>query len=605
MATLTGRGRSLQRDRDRRNKLKNSVPANTAVYNPAPTGTLNAAQMMGASGRGADPLPDAVSEQIKTATEAGVPMAGLGDTNSTGKTNLDRPKGYVEPRLSAEQAEGFAKSFGLSGLVDSKKFAGMTSSEANKALLAEKQKKQSQVTAGTSAVFNTEVSGKTKRAIDQLGFALNDITNSPFNGKTSKLKKTEGLIESTGKQLAKLFKTPEEFNQAYTTNQTFKDAIDRFQKFGGKADSVTSSIVPPPETTEPGVQTTADFLSTIRNPLANQEAEQKAINELIPERDVDQAEIARQAGIADQMRKFYMGDEATVGLLKQQELNAKEEIRINEQEEKDDKNSLKAKAKHAIAKNKAEVEVESAKIEQNRLAAKNYMTGYLAKLGALNTTGAAGLAIQTLDTKYEMAVSELKTTAKYANQELELNLVDDINKVETDTDKEILKIQQDLTKTTEDVFKEVTKVQQAADKEIYNITAGYTKTFRERTAKHTQDLKDAAEKYAKEFAKTASNGIDFTAGGLPTTKSKIVSTIEKRLKASRGSKDGHVNSETYTKAYEEWVDKGGTMRTFKNAFPPADWVNPDDYSLIPALRYAKESQTLPKETADEEDFSTN
>jgi hypothetical protein len=136
------------------------------------------------------------------------------------------------------------------------------------------------------------------------------------------------------------------------------------------------------------------------------------------------------------------------------------------------------------------------------------MTGYLAKLGALNTTGAAGLAIQTLDTQYEMKRNDLETTAKYANQALELNLTTDINNVETETDKEILKIQQDLTKTTEEVFKEVTKAQQAADKEIYNITAGYTKTLRERTTKYTEDLKKEAEKYAKAYAKTASGGLD-------------------------------------------------------------------------------------------------
>lgn len=598
MATLTGRALAKQRDKERRSKL------NKPLYSAAtPMPTLNAAQMMGAAGR-TEGLTDAVSSQIETATNAGVPMSALGDTNSTGRTNLDKPKGYSEPKLDRAQADNFVKSFGLTGLVDGTKYAGMTRSEANKALLAEKQKKQAQNTATTSAVFNSEITGKTKRAVDNLGFALNDITNSPFNGKTSKLNKTQGLIESTSKQLAKLFKTPEEFNQAYTTNQTFKDAIDQFQKFGGKADLVTGAITTPVTEPAEGTKTTAQFLADIKNPNANQDAQQNAINELIPERDVDQAEIARLAGIPNQMRKLYMGDEETIGILQQKQLDAQEEIRISEQEEKDEKASLKAKAKYAIAKNKAEVKLESAKIEENRLAAKNYMTGYLAKLGALNTTGAAGLAIQTLDTKYEIRKNELETNAKYANQELELNLTSDINKVETDTDREILKIQSDLTKTTEEVFKEVNKVQQASDKEIYNITAGYTKTFREQTAKFTKEIKDAAEKYAKDFAKTAGSGIDFTAGGLPTTKSKVVTNVEQKLEASRGA-DGYVNSAVYMQMYKDWIAKGGTATTFKAKFPTQNYVNPDDYSLPPALRYAKESQTLPKEKEDEEDFSTN
>jgi hypothetical protein len=222
-----------------------------------------------------------------------------------------------------------------------------------------------QSTALTSSVFNAETVGKTKRAVDNLGFALNDITNSPFNGKTSKLNKTQGLIESTSKELAKLFKTPEEFNQAYNTNQTFKDAIDRFQKAGGKADMVTSSIVQPTEMPEQAVQSTADYLAGINNPQANQEAQTKAMNELIPEREADQAEIARQAGIPEELKRVYFGDEQTTGLLQQREAEAKEEIRISEQEEKNEKASLKAKAKYAIQKNNAEVKLQSAKIEQN------------------------------------------------------------------------------------------------------------------------------------------------------------------------------------------------------------------------------------------------
>ena len=467
-----------------------------------------------------------------------------------------------------------------------------------------------QISPLTSSYFNQETIGKTKRAVDNMGFALNDITNSPFNGKTTKLNQTSGLIESTSKELAKLFKTPEEFNQAYNTNQTFKDAIDRFQKAGGKPDTVTSSIVPPMALPEQGVQTTSDYLANIKNPNANQDAQQNAINELIPEREVDQAEIARIGRIPDELRKHYMGDEQTIGLLAQREAEAKEEAKIAEREEKNEKASLKARAEFTIKKNEAEVKIQSAKIEQNRLAAKNYMTGYLAKLGALNTTGAAGLAIQTLDTEYEMNRNELETTAKYATQEIRLNLTTDINNVETDTDKAILKIQQDLTKTTDEVFKEVSKAQQASDKEVYNITAGYSKTLRERTAKYTQDITDAAEKYAKEFAKKAASkalkGIPvsaFTAAGAPTSKNKIVSTIEQKLEAARGA-DTYVNSVVYAQALKDWITKGGTTKSFKAAFPPVNYANPADTSLPANLRYAKESQTIPKDTDEDDEWST-
>lgn len=567
------------------------------VLGATATPPLNAAQLGGASGIGFEDTATQteISGRVERASNAGAPKANAGNA--------------ISNTVNKERADFILKGAGLTGLIRPEKLVGLSTNEAQKLVREQKVKQQGQVTAGTSAVFNPEITNKTKRAVDNLGFALNDITNSPFDGKQTKLNKTSSLIESTSKQLARLFQTPEDFQQAYNTNLTFKDAIDRFQKAGGKADTITGAIAVP-VTDQPTTQTSADYLASMSNPQANQVAEKQALDELIPEREIAQEEIARQSGMAQELKKLYFGDEQTVGLLAQEKAQAEEEVKINEREEKNEQNSLKSKAKFAIERNKAELRVETAKIEENRLAAKNYMTGYLAKLGALNTTGAAGLAIATLDTKYNIAKQGLETQVKYDNREIELNLVTDVNKVETDTDREILKIQQDLTKTTKQVFKEVNKVQQASDREVYQITASYGSKLRERTAKYTQDIKTNAEKYAKEFAKKASNGLNlsklqesFTSGGSPASKSKIVSATEQQLEASRGA-DGYVNSEVYVKMYKEWIAKGGTATTFKAKYPPVNYANPDDTSLPPQLRYAKESQTLPKEDdEDETDFS--
>ena len=512
MATLTKKqSKSLQSQIDEAKRQIESITASRQPLQRAGAMPLNSAQMGGASGRGYETYSDELSKDIQTASEGGVPMSALGDTNSSGETNLDKPKGYVEPKLSAAQSASYLKSFGLKGLADDASFVGLTAREANKRGLKLRQEKQSQVTAGTSAVYNPETINKTKRAIDAFGFALNDITKDPFNGKQSKLNKTESLISSTQKQLAKLFKTPEEFQNAYNTNQTFKDAIDNFQKMGGKADGVTSSIVAPvtPENA-PQTQDTASYLADIKNPQANQQAQQSALDELIPERDLQQQEISRLAGIPKELEQYYFGNENEIGLIQQKKAEAEEEKRIVEREEKNAQNNLKAQAKLAIQKNKAEVQIQTAQVEENRLAAKNYMTGYLAKLGALNTTGAAGLAIQTLDTKYQIQKQTLETNAKYDNQTIELKLTDALNTIETDTDRSILKIQQDLSKTTEDVFKEVTKAQQEADKEIARISLSYAKTLREKTDDYVKKQKIEAEKYAKQFAKIASGGLDLT-----------------------------------------------------------------------------------------------
>ena len=608
MATLTGRDLSIQRDKERRAKLAKKEANKPLPYpNPVPTVAgvsttgLNAAQMGGASGIGFEDTTtqDAISKEVEKAANAGIPKSEAGTRSGGGAPSM----------VNAERANFILSGAGLTGIIKPEKLIGMTTAQAQKLVEEQKAKQKSQVTTGTSAVYNPETINKTKRAVDAFGFALNDITKDPFTGKQSKLNKTAALIESAQKQLAKLFKSPEEFQSAYATNQTFKDAIDNFQKMGGKPDGVTSSITAPvtPENA-PQTQDTASYLADIKNPQANQQAQQSALDELIPERDLQQQEISRLANIPKELQKYYFGDETQLGFIAEQKAQAEEEKRIIEREEKNAQNNLRAQAKFAIEKNKAEVKIQTAQVEENRLAAKNYMTGYLAKLGALNTTGAAGLAIQTLDTKYEIQKQTLETNAKYDNQAIELKLNDELNTIETNTDRDILKIQQDLSKTTEEVFKEVTKAQQEADKEIARISLSYAKTLREKTDDYVKKQKAEAEKYAKQFAKIASGGLDLVKlsqsieggdimeGQYVPKKGVLLpngtfASIEQTLEASRGA-DGYVNSEVYLQRYKDWIKTGGTATTFKAKYPPVNYVNPQDTSLPPNLRYAKQSQTI-------------
>jgi len=132
----------------------------------------------------------------------------------------------------------------------------------------------------------------------------------------------------------------------------------------------------------------------------------------------------------------------------------------------------------------------------------------LAKLGALQTTGAAPQALQTLETKYQNAAQQLEVQFKFANREIELGLDEEINKLATGRDNAILKLEQNLTKDYEDIVKEIMKLEQSAEKEIYRITEQYARRLRERTTKYTSDLQKEAEKYAKSFGRIAGGGVD-------------------------------------------------------------------------------------------------
>ena len=225
------------------------------------------------------------------------------------------------------------------------------------------------------------------------------------------------------------------------------------------------------------------------------------------------------------------------------------------------------------------------------------MTAKLAQLGALQTTGAAVLSLQTLETKYQTQVATLRNNLDFTNRSIELNLNEKINDIENDTTEKINKIQEDVNTDSATMAKEVFKAQNDAQKEIYSITKSHATTLRERTTKYTEQLKAEAAKYAKEYAAKAAGGVDFTSVGNVTSKSKIVKTIENALESSRGS-DSYVNSDVYTKAYKDWITKGGTAKTFVAQFPPKLYANPNDTSLPANLRYARESQTTKSDNPD-------
>lgn len=503
-------------------KLNAARAAQKASLPTAPTGqttgatipgNLNAAQMGGSSGVGFEDevTQSEVSSQVQATTNSGGSKSQAGDS------------------VSSSQASSLLKSSGLDGLFDGKALVGKSFGEAARIVQQEKAKRTGQVSQNTSFAFNPETLKRTQRAIDKFGFALNDVTNDPFEPKEFKDEEKNNVIEVTSKELGSLFGSPEELYNTYKTNAQFKDSFDRFIKQGGSLEGVSRNISASPtadnQTTNAmvdrgelpessreiygqNVQTPDQYLASLSNPAANQEAEKMALEELAPESAIAQAEISRNAKIPQELQTLYFGDEKTMGVLQMKQAQAEERKKIIEEQERDAKRTVRERAELSIEKNKVEAEQTKAKIEENRLAAKNYMTAQLAKLGALNTTGSAPLALQTLETKYQGQVTQIESAYKFAEREIEIGLTEDIDTIENETDELILGIEEDITTDRETSVKEILKARQEADKEVYRITEQYARRLRERTTKYTDDLKKEAEKYAKEFAKNASNGLD-------------------------------------------------------------------------------------------------
>jgi hypothetical protein len=534
----------IQKQVDALSKLK-KAPAGKVLG--ASTTGLNAAQIGGARGVGFEDeaTQTTLGNISQDATEKGVTMSDVGESTSK--------KGGGAPQTYSAQAANYAlRGAGLGGMIDPSAVAGKSLSEGQRFIQAEKAKRQGQITSNTTFAYNPETIAGTKKIVDRVGIGINDITKNAFESKGTQQDKIKATLEASAREIASLFNSQEEYNQAVASNPQLQRTLETYQKLGGDAANIANKITAPVVNTEP--QSTGDYLANLTNPQANQEAEKRAQDELIPEREVIQAEIARQNQIPEELKSLYFGTEEQVGILEMKKNQAIEEKRIIEQQEKNEQNNLKAQAKLAIRKLAADQKVQEAQIEENRLAARNYMTGMLAKLGALKTTGNAPLALQTLETKYQIQSQTLGNQYKFAKQEIENQLDDSLNTIETNTDTEILKLEQDLTKDYEDITKEIMKLQQAADKETFNLTNKYATLLRQRTTAYTKELKAEAEKYAKAYAKTASGGLDLNA---------LSDTLEGQYVVGKGVLNplGGFNKLGLSKAQEAEVQNANLMGT--------------------------------------------
>lgn len=501
MSTLTERQREdfLRQLSDIQNRL-NDIRSRQS-------GGLNAAQQSGAAGRGADNIDAETSAAIDRATQAGVPMSELGTPTGDGdETLLDAPEKLDRvlppPRLSGAQSARFVSSFGLEGILDAGAVSGLTAQEANQRLLQEKARRTGQVSANTTFTFNPETLRRTQRQIDNFGFALDDIDNDPFEPQEFKDEERQNAIEVASRELGKLFDSPQQLFEAAQFDQGFASVLNQFVERGGSIDGIAKNITAPVPVN--GAEDPASYLANINNPAANPQAEEMALNELMPETAIAQAEISRIARIPEELQTLYFGDEKQLGIYQMRQKQAEEEVRIIEEKERDAKNTARDRADLTIDKNNAEAKKLKNQVEENRLQAKNYITARLAKLGALKTSGVSPVAIKTLDAKYDQQVTQIEQTYAFANRELEIGLTEALNNIENTADTNILKIQENLTLDAEKMAKEVLKAQQAADEDVYKITEQYARRLRERTTKYSSDLKKEAEKYAAAYAKTVS-----------------------------------------------------------------------------------------------------
>lgn len=423
--------------------------------------------------------------------------------NNASSSQAQNTYKYVPPPVSAEQSAGIAKNYGLGGLGKSDQFAGMTTSQANQAAKEKQDMYKSQTSAGTSYTYNPETIAGFNKKTNDLKMKVNDINNSVWVSPESKKIDVDSTIKSYTTQLAGLFNTPEEFQNALNTNPEFDKSVSEYQRMGGDVNNITSAINQKVQTggnDAQGMQTLEQFLGK-----RSTQADKQAYNSLIPEQKSLQAQIAFEQGIVKKYHEYYFGDEDTIGLVQQKKEMAIEKANILAEQVKLAADNAKAKSDLSIQKDQADMAASDAEIEENSLQAQNYATNMLAKMGALNTSSAAGEMLIKIKQGYQKQKQANKAKYGMMMRETEVKLGETLNDLNSKKMEAIFKIKEDLSKDEETIIKDVFKMETDATRKSFDAVDKYLGMYRTQKDKYIKEAKDAAEKAAKASAEAMSS----------------------------------------------------------------------------------------------------
>jgi hypothetical protein len=414
-------------------------------------------------------------------------QTGVGGRTASGGMGLDIPMSEIGNYLGESNY-----------IIPSGKYKGMTVDAAEKKQAQTKELQLGQMSALASYAFTPETMSGVKNAVDNFKLSI-DRLNYPFKSDGTRKDELGVILSSSANDLAKPFNTPDEFYAALQHPDMQKQLSGYFNA-GGDASTIASAIEKKNQTQGFNMPT-MDFLSTNElmrqgaqgaDPLAVRRAEQ----DLFSEGELAQNRVAQIANIPKELMSNYFGD---AGLYQMQITRHNESIRRLEDKIRSETTTVREKGRLEISKVKNEMDRAIASTEEKRITAKNYVTGMLAKLGALKTTGEAPMAIARLDQKYEQQKGEIQMKGQEAIRSIEVEVNSRVRDIEDRADDAILKIKNDLSKSAEDMVKDIMKAQQTAEKDIYSVQNSFASKFRTTLDKYEKQIQTISTDYIGKY----------------------------------------------------------------------------------------------------------
>jgi hypothetical protein len=359
-----------------------------------------------------------------------------------------------------------------------------------------------------SSAPNADSANKFNTAMSGLNDSIGTMKNNPWDT-YSKNGDIVSVANTKINQALGAYTDVASFMNDYQTNPEVKKNVDNYMQVTGKKINDITSKIQTPTNGVVAPQSIDQFL--INNKNANLKAEADGLNKaIIMESNFNTQQEKMLYETNDQFKK------------------TQEAIRDSmERNEMRKEASVREKANWMIDKNKAEMEIALADIEQNRLLGKNSLTGLLAKLGALDTTSMSGIALTDLDQKYQ--AQQQGTRAKYmlANREIQMNMNSDINDLENTMEENIIKINSDLSKSEREVAIDVMKLRYDTQKTALDYKMKYEDALRVEKQKAIDKAESASANYNAQWLQLVGAGIaPEMIPGMLDSKGKIKQTAE-------------------------------------------------------------------------------
>jgi hypothetical protein len=345
------------------------------------------------------------------------------------------------------------------------------------------------VSSGNPMVNNNGINN----ALTGLDTKVGAINNDPFisdKTKADRLKVTETNLTN---ELANNFQSYDQLNSWLNT----AGGADKLRLINQKngtnlsKESILAKITPAINgLTQP--KTTAEFLAYQNKAV---EDERKLFNEQIAlENNWTQNQKDILLG-----KKDADGNDILLGVAEQQKKENDAMSAFLDKQLANQEMSLKKKAQYAIDKAESEFKAKDAETEMNRIQAKNNLTEFLAKIGALRTDGNALTGLETLEQRYQAQRQSLAQDFSMAKREITMNMNDNIYNLESARDEKVFKLNQDLTKTEREVLGKTMELDYNLQKDMLAIKTKWTDAIRTEKDKAEAKAEKASQDWTSQF----------------------------------------------------------------------------------------------------------